>query len=99
MSTGTATLAAKPLPPIRTLRRLRMMTLSFNRLAPANLRLNGIACSRTHVRLWHSGRLLPHIRLAREAWPIRGWIFSGPRSVDGLELAITLNGLIYMFSL
>jgi hypothetical protein len=37
--------------------------------------------------------------LGRETGPIRVRIFGGPGSVDGLELAVPLDSLIYTFSL
>jgi hypothetical protein len=95
LAVGSAALAAKTLPAIRTLRRLRTLTLSLKRLAAAHLRLSGTANSRGRVGLLPSVGLRPHGGLTGEARTIRSWIFGGSRAVDGLELAVALDGFVY----
>jgi hypothetical protein len=71
-----------------------MLTLSFQRLAAARLRLDRISNSRGRVGLLPRARLWPRGRLTCEA-AIRARIFGGSRPVDCLELSVALDRFIY----
>jgi hypothetical protein len=99
LAVGSAALAAKTLPAIRTLRRLGTLTLSLKRLAAAHLRLSRIANPCCRVGLLPNVGLRPHGGLTGEARTIRSWVFRGSRAIDGLELTVVLDRLVYVCGL